>query len=304
MPDAVEPKKMPESSLTGDYKFGFVTDVEVDEAPKGLNEEIIRLISRKKGEPECMVEWRLKAYRHWLTMTEPHWPNFHYDPIDYQDIRYYSAPKKKGDGPKSMAEVDQEVVKTFEKLGIPLSEQKRLAGVAVDATDRGGPDCDDPVYQARGQGLDPDLPRQADHQEAGRDPHGEGQGGAGRLGGGDQAWPDPLRDGRRDGGGRARGVPARGAQAADRDQVREADGGSGMKAADLRDLSVEELEKRAAELAQEVFNLRFQHATGQLENTQRIPLARRDLARVKTVLTEKGVPSARTARPVKAGRTA
>ncbi|MBF0484921.1 MAG: Fe-S cluster assembly protein SufB [Candidatus Omnitrophica bacterium] len=126
-------KSVPETSLTGDYKFGFHADLETDSAPKGLNEDIIRLISRKKNEPEFMVDWRLKAYRHWLTMKEPHWANFTYGPIDYQDICYYSAPKKKGDGPKSLAEVDKEVVRTFEKLGIPLGEQKRLAGVAVDA---------------------------------------------------------------------------------------------------------------------------------------------------------------------------
>jgi Fe-S cluster assembly protein SufB len=131
MPD---PKQFPnDNKLTGDYKYGFSTDVDSDTAPLGLNEDIIRFISEKKGEPSFMLEWRLKAYHHWLTMKEPHWPNFTYDPIEYQDIRYYSAPKKKGDGPKSMAEVDSEVVKTFEKLGIPLGEQKRLAGVAVDA---------------------------------------------------------------------------------------------------------------------------------------------------------------------------
>jgi Fe-S cluster assembly protein SufB len=133
MSDSKEAHKMPESTLTGDYKFGFVTDVETDSAPKGLNEDIIRLISVKKGEPEFMVDWRLKAFRHWLTMKEPHWANFHYDPIDYQDVCYYSAPKKKGDGPKDLQEVDREVLKTFEKLGIPLGEQRRLAGVAVDA---------------------------------------------------------------------------------------------------------------------------------------------------------------------------
>lgn len=122
-----------ENKLTGDYKYGFHTEVDSDTLPKGLSEEVVRFISLKKEEPAFMLEWRLKAYRFWLTMKEPHWPNFTYDPIDYQDIRYYSAPKKKGDGPNSMAEVDSEVVKTFEKLGIPLGEQKRLAGVAVDA---------------------------------------------------------------------------------------------------------------------------------------------------------------------------
>ncbi len=116
-----------------EYKYGFVTEVEMDTLPKGLNEEVVAVISHKKSEPSFMLDWRLKAYRHWLTMKEPHWANFHYEPIDYQDIRYYAAPKKKTDGPKSLEEVDHEVVKTFEKLGIPLSEQKRLTGVAVDA---------------------------------------------------------------------------------------------------------------------------------------------------------------------------
>ena len=124
---------MPESNLTGDYKYGFVTPVEEDSIPKGLNEDIVRIISQKKQEPEFMLEWRLKAFRHWLTMKEPHWANFEYAPIDYQNARYYSAPKKRSDGPQSLEEVDQEVVRAFEKLGIPLGEQKRLAGVAVDA---------------------------------------------------------------------------------------------------------------------------------------------------------------------------
>ncbi len=133
MTDDKEKQQVPESVLSGEYKYGFVTDVDSDTLPKGLNEDVVRLISSKKGEPAFMLEWRLKAYRYWLTIKEPHWANFKYDPIDYQDIRYYSAPKKKGAGPASMAEVDAEVVKTFEKLGIPLSEQKRLSGVAVDA---------------------------------------------------------------------------------------------------------------------------------------------------------------------------
>jgi Fe-S cluster assembly protein SufB len=128
-----EKPQVPESVLSGEYKYGFVTDVDSDTLPKGLNEDVIRLISSKKGEPSFMLQWRLKAYRYWLTIKEPHWANFQYDPIDYQDIRYYSAPKKKGTDPKSMDEVDAEIVKTFEKLGIPLSEQKRLSGVAVDA---------------------------------------------------------------------------------------------------------------------------------------------------------------------------
>jgi Fe-S cluster assembly protein SufB len=115
-----------------EYKWGFVTDVEVDEAPLGLNEDIIRLISRKKEEPEWLLEWRLKAYRHWLTMKEPTWANVHYDPIDYQATRYYSAPKAKKKL-SSLDEVDPEVRATFTKLGISLEEQKRLTGVAVDA---------------------------------------------------------------------------------------------------------------------------------------------------------------------------
>jgi len=116
-----------------EYKYGFVTDIEAEQIPPGLNEEVIRLISRKKEEPEFMLEWRLKAYRHWLTMEEPRWHNVHYPPIDYQSIIYYSSPKRKGEGPKSLDEVDPELLKTYEKLGIPLSEQKMLAGVAVDA---------------------------------------------------------------------------------------------------------------------------------------------------------------------------
>ncbi len=116
-----------------DYKYGFYTDIETDRIPKGLSEDTIRLISKKKNEPRWMLEWRLKAYRHWLTMKEPHWPNFKYGPIDYQAVSYYNAPKKTGAGPKSIEEVDPELRKAFEKLGIPLGEQKRLTGVAVDA---------------------------------------------------------------------------------------------------------------------------------------------------------------------------
>jgi Fe-S cluster assembly protein SufB len=107
--------------------------VEAESAPPGLNEDIIRLISSKKQEPPFMLEWRLKAYRHWLTMTEPTWPNVHYPPIDYQKIIYYSAPKKRGDGPKSLDDVDPKLLETYDKLGIPLRERERLAGVAVDA---------------------------------------------------------------------------------------------------------------------------------------------------------------------------
>jgi Fe-S cluster assembly protein SufB len=116
-----------------DYKYGFVTDVEADTIPRGLGEEVIRLISAKKSEPPFMLEWRLKAYRHWLTMREPTWANVHYPKIDYQDIIYYSAPKSAAAGPKSLDEVDPELRRTYEKLGIPLEEQKILAGVAVDA---------------------------------------------------------------------------------------------------------------------------------------------------------------------------
>src|SRR6478736_6685484 len=122
-----------ENLVKQEYKYGFYTDVETDSAPPGLNEDIIRLISRKKNEPEFMLEWRLKAYRHWLTMAEPTWPHVHYPAIDYQKAVYYSAPKKKGDGPKSLDEVDPKLLETYEKLGIPLKERERLAGVAVDA---------------------------------------------------------------------------------------------------------------------------------------------------------------------------
>ncbi|MBM2846135.1 MAG: sufB [Bacteroidetes bacterium] len=115
-----------------EYKYGFVTDIEADSAPRGLNEDIVRLISSKKNEPSWMLEWRLKAYRHWLTMKEPSWANIHYPAIDYQDAIYYSAPKQKK-GPKSLNEVDPELLKTYEKLGISLAEQGRLTGVAVDA---------------------------------------------------------------------------------------------------------------------------------------------------------------------------
>ncbi len=115
------------------YKYGWESQIESETIPKGLNEDIIRLISEKKEEPEWLLDWRLKAFRHWQTMTEPHWANVHYDPIDYQDQRYYSAPKRKNKELNSLDEVDKELLATFEKLGIPLAEQKRLAGVAVDA---------------------------------------------------------------------------------------------------------------------------------------------------------------------------
>ncbi|MCL5097168.1 MAG: Fe-S cluster assembly protein SufB [Candidatus Omnitrophica bacterium] len=122
-----------EQLVKSEYRFGFVTEVDEDTIPAGLNEDIIRLISRKKGEPEFMLEWRLKAYRHWLTMEPPAWANVHYPPIDYQKIVYYSAPKSLKPSLKSLDEVDPKVLETYKKLGIPLGEQERLAGVAVDA---------------------------------------------------------------------------------------------------------------------------------------------------------------------------
>ena len=122
-----------EELIDREYEHGFVTDIEADEIPAGLNEDIIRIISAKKDEPEFMLEWRLKAFRHWQTMDEPTWHNVHYPPIDYQDIVYYSAPKSKDDAPKSLDEVDPELLATYDKLGIPLHERERLAGVAVDA---------------------------------------------------------------------------------------------------------------------------------------------------------------------------
>jgi Fe-S cluster assembly protein SufB len=115
-----------------EYKYGFVTAIEADTVPRGLNEETVRLISARKGEPEFMLQWRLRSLRHWLTMKEPTWANVTYPPIDYQDIIYYSAPKGM-DRPKSLEEIDPELRRTYEKLGIPLEEQKMLAGVAVDA---------------------------------------------------------------------------------------------------------------------------------------------------------------------------
>ncbi|MGH6865470.1 MAG: Fe-S cluster assembly protein SufB, partial [Methyloceanibacter sp.] len=110
------------------YKYGFFTDIESVKAPKGLNEDIVRFISEKKGEPEWLLEWRLEAYRRWITMQEPKWANVHYPKIDFQELYYYAAPKSTP-GPKSLAEVDPELLKTYEKLGIPLKEQAVLAGV-------------------------------------------------------------------------------------------------------------------------------------------------------------------------------
>ncbi len=115
------------------YKHGFVTELESESLPPGLNEDVIRAISAKKGEPEWMLEWRLEAYRHWLEMPAPEWAHVHYPRIDYQDIVYYAAPKSKKDAPKSLDEVDPKLLETYEKLGIPLEERAALAGVAVDA---------------------------------------------------------------------------------------------------------------------------------------------------------------------------
>ena len=115
------------------YKHGFVTEIDADTVPPGLDEDVIRLISRKKGEPAFLLEWRLEAYRHWLTMSEPKWAHVHHQPIDYQAISYFSAPKSKKDGPKSLDEVDPKLLETYDKLGIPLHERAILAGVAVDA---------------------------------------------------------------------------------------------------------------------------------------------------------------------------
>ncbi|MFP5385658.1 MAG: Fe-S cluster assembly protein SufB [Bacteriovoracia bacterium] len=122
-----------EDKLQDNYKYGFVTDIESEEFPKGLSEDIIRLISQKKNEPEWLLDYRLKAYRHWLTLTHPDWQYCKIPPINFQDIYYYSKPKTKKDVYKSLDDVDAELLETFEKLGIPLTEQKRLMGVAVDA---------------------------------------------------------------------------------------------------------------------------------------------------------------------------
>src|SRR5436190_22544018 len=119
-------------TVNSEYKYGFVTDIEADEAPKGLNEDTIRFISAKKNEPGWMLEWRLKAFNQWLKMEEPHWANLKFPKIDYQDIIYYSALKQKIK-PKRLDEIDPELRKTIEKLGISLNEQKCLTGVAVDA---------------------------------------------------------------------------------------------------------------------------------------------------------------------------
>ena len=122
-----------EEHVAQEYEAGFVTDIEQDMLPPGLDEGVVRAISAKKNEPEWMLEWRLKAYQHWLTLTEPTWANIKYTPIDYQSISYWAAPKSKDDAPKSLDDVDPEIIRTYEKLGIPLQEQKMLAGIAVDA---------------------------------------------------------------------------------------------------------------------------------------------------------------------------
>ncbi len=126
-----------EALANREYQYGFVTDIEAETAPRGLNEDIVRLISAKKNEPRFMLDWRLKAYRQWVKLErsegEPTWSNIHYPPIDYQDIIYYAAPKQPTEGPKSLDEVDPKLLETFAKLGISLEEQKRLSGVAVDA---------------------------------------------------------------------------------------------------------------------------------------------------------------------------
>lgn len=126
-----EDLKILESATQKEYEYGFYTDIETEKAPKGLNEDIVRMISSKKNEPEWMLEWRLRAYRHWLTMAEPKWPNVEYPPIDYQDVHYYAAPKKKPQL-NSLDDVDPEMRKTLDKLGISIEEQKVLTGVAVD----------------------------------------------------------------------------------------------------------------------------------------------------------------------------
>jgi Fe-S cluster assembly protein SufB len=122
-----------EQLVNRQYQHGFVTDIESETVPPGLDEDVVRMISRKKGEPEFLLQWRLKALRHWFTLTEPHWAHARYPAIDYQSISYYSAPKARTDGPKSLAEVDPKLLETYAKLGVPLHERARLAGVAVDA---------------------------------------------------------------------------------------------------------------------------------------------------------------------------
>jgi Fe-S cluster assembly protein SufB len=128
-----EQKQQIEDFVPKEYSAGFISDIESDSLPVGLSEQTVRDISRIKGEPEFLLEWRLQAYRHWITLETPKWAHVHYPDIDYQAISYYSAPKQKTDGPKSLDEVDPELLRTYEKLGVPLAERARLAGVAVDA---------------------------------------------------------------------------------------------------------------------------------------------------------------------------
>ena len=129
---SVQPKEISDF-VQSRYEHGFVTDIEQELVPPGLDEDVVRLISRKKGEPEFLTQWRLKAYRHWITMDEPVWAHVHYPPFDYQAISYFAAPKNQDDAPKSLDEVDPKLLETYEKLGIPLHERAKLAGVAVDA---------------------------------------------------------------------------------------------------------------------------------------------------------------------------
>ncbi|SVD75434.1 uncharacterized protein METZ01_LOCUS428288, partial [marine metagenome] len=131
---SVETVKSVEAATGGEYKYGFYTDIDSELAPKGLNEDIVRFISAKKGEPEWLLDWRLKAFRLWLSSAaeEPAWANVRYSPIDFQDAYYYAAPKQ-AEAPKSLEEVDPALLETYEKLGIPLKEQEILAGVAIDA---------------------------------------------------------------------------------------------------------------------------------------------------------------------------
>ena len=124
--------KILEEVTSSDYKYGFTSDIDTEIAPPGLNEDVVRFISAKKEEPEWMLEWRLKAYKHWLTLKEPHWAHLKYPDINYQAISYYAAPKKQK-VLNSLDEVDPELLRTFDKLGISLQEQMRLSGVAVDA---------------------------------------------------------------------------------------------------------------------------------------------------------------------------
>jgi len=130
----VSSKSQEVEALVGQkYRHGFITDIESDSLPPGLNEDVVAAISKKKHEPQFLLNWRLKAFRHWQTMKEPTWAHVHYKPIDYQDISYYSAPRAPANAPKSLDEVDPKLLATYEKLGIPLHERARLAGVAVDA---------------------------------------------------------------------------------------------------------------------------------------------------------------------------